>query len=735
MVLLAPLMIYGLAALAVPVILHLWKHKKVVPVPFSTLRFLKAVASRSRRSASLEDFLLLLLRLLVVGAVAFAATRPTVPDNIANWFGADTPRTIAIVIDHSLSMSIKPGEQTRLDRAKEQAMTVVDQLSAGDEIMVLAAGRQCEAVVAQPTADHNLVRQAIQNILPTEDPTDLGPALQEVRQAFARSTLPGKEVYVFTDSQRTAWSFDQEALFNEAWKKLEARLVVVRPDDLTPGNALVAGVKIDVPYISPGNPVRGSAEVVNHGGSTYNDVLEVFIGDEKLATRPATIPPNTAQKIFFDFPAPLKLEGRWVQGRVQLSGDRLPLDDRACFAIPLTVPSRVLIVEMGKGPDKSRSGFFLKKALGVGEGSTFHALNPDTLADEPLNGYSAVILAAVPQIDDRSVVRLNQYLQAGGTVCIFPGQGFNEGSYNRIEWMPARAGKPVELPTGRQSVFVTEPNHPVFANSWDADTPFPALPQRMLLTWTLQPEARVLLTIGQTHPLILFREAGSGQVFIINASPDRTWGDFPLTTAFLPLVKQVARLSAARGGGSAIFRPGDPVPAPPTLPKDESLTLTLPDGSNQPVAANADILIDAAPAHGLYLVSSEKEGVLYTFAVYPNPLEGNPAAIEKPVSVEIPLLYELAGTEALQSWLEEQRGMTPFWPPLLMAALCLFFIETLWANISARRRAQGEEEHIATGRLNKRRRGQIFRAPGDHPGGKETGKQTAMAGESGEAHP
>lgn len=711
-------MLPAFAVLALPVLLHLWQRRRVVSTPFSTLRFLKAVAARSRRSARFQDLFLFLLRFLIVAAVVTAVCRPVIPRNIARWFGAKSQRTVALVVDRSLSMSISTGGGTRLDAAKAMAESVIDSLSPGDQVMVLAIGHTVDPLVAQPTADQSLARRAIQSIKPSEDPTRFEDAFREVRQALARAPVGTKEMFLFTDNQEAGWVFDRNAIFNEAWKTTEIHALVVCPDDLTPANASLGKLKSGVPYATAGGVVRGSVVVYNFGNTVFRDVLTISCGGKDMGKRTVEVAPNGSQQIDFDFIAPTTLSGRWVACGVRLSGDNLPADDRADFVLPIASGSHVLVVETGTGPDRTRSGFFLRKALEIGKDCELKSIAPEALTTEPLDGFSAVFLAGAARIDDRSIVRLGRYLEAGGTVFIFPGDATDAGEMNRIEWLPVKVGKVTDLPAGRQAVFAKVPDHPVFVNSWSAETPFPALPQRKLMDLKPVKDARVLLTIAD-QPFLITSTHGAGQVFVLNASPDRSWGDFPLTAAFLPLMKQVARLSGARGIGDTSFRVGDPVPAAGGLTTAGPLTLTLPDGSKRAIAKNAPQLLDSIPNLGVYLLDSESEGTVHAFTARPDPEEGKPSPASPAMLQDVPGLERVTGPAALQEWLGEQRGMTPLWPMLLLLAFILMVIETLFANAAAKQRSLGEAKHIATGRLNRRRSGQPFKAVELNPFEKE----------------
>jgi len=73
-----PLMLVGLLAAAVPVILHLLNRIRSPIVPFPTLRFLKITAQKTSRRRQIQNFFLLLLRMLVFALIAMAVARPLI---------------------------------------------------------------------------------------------------------------------------------------------------------------------------------------------------------------------------------------------------------------------------------------------------------------------------------------------------------------------------------------------------------------------------------------------------------------------------------------------------------------------------------------------------------------------------------------------------------------------------------------------------------------------------------
>ncbi|HEY3897362.1 MAG TPA: BatA and WFA domain-containing protein [Chthoniobacter sp.] len=707
MTFLTPGLIYGLSLLAVPILIHLWQRKKVVQMPFSTLRFLKIVAARTSRSSKIENLLLLLLRCLIVALVAMAAARPVVSTEASKLFGGNVPRSIALIIDHSMSMGYKSGEETRLQLAQHQAQAVIDDLKPGDEVAVFAVSDRARPVIPEPAVDHDAVRKAVESVQQTEARTDFSAALREARKAIGKSARGAKQIFLFTDAQESGWQFDKSTVFDDTWRQTNPRLIVVRPDELSPVNGAVSRVHFDTPFAAAGGVVRGTVTVQNQSAALLNDVLEIRAGTEKIAAKPIEIAPGSSVEVPVEFTTP-SLPGRWMLGTASISGDNLPADDRFYFTLPLYQPPRVLIVESSSGPEKARPAFFLRKALMAGAaGAPIKTIAPAELDESALEPFSAVFLADVPEISDRASVRLDRYLQAGGTVVVMPGDQTDLENLAKQEWMPAKPTQVKELPAGRLVARAIEPQHPLFTNSWDANTPFPALPQRKMLEFASGGSGRVLLTLGDGLPFIIYGDRGSGRVIIVNASPDRAWGDFPLTAAFLPLVQQIGRLSIARTGKEAAWHVGDQVPMLPSLPKD-GLTIKVPHGEVEPIAAGAPLLERAEQA-GFYEVSSAAEGLVHQFAVNVDPRESDLTPIADAALTRIIAHDNVAGTDALRLWLARSRGLVPLWPLLLALALAAFVGEGIYANYLAGKRAQGDEAQIKTGRLNRRRAGQPFR--------------------------
>jgi len=704
---LSPWMLTGLAAIAVPIIIHLLQRKRVVPIPFSTLRLLKLVQAKTSRRSHIENLLLLILRCLIFAFILLAAARPVISPKTAGWWGGNVPRTVVLVIDNSLSMNYSIGSQTRLETAKKQALAILDDLQPVDDVAIITANDRAQLLIGEPTVDHVVARQTVQGIQPTQSRTDFSVALREARKIMARTQKRVRRIYLLTDNQEGGWQFDPRTVFDDTWRQTGTQLTIVRPDALVPVNSAVTRVTFRSPLVAAGSVVRGSATVENFSSVDLHDLLEIKLGDQPVAQRPVDVAPGSTAEVSFEFALPT-VTGDTIRGTASIQSDHLKEDDRQYFWLSIYQAPRVLVVEgQQAGPDSLHAGFYLKKALAAGGDIQPKVVSTAELDELPLEGYSAVILADAV-VSDRAMVRLERLLQSGGTVAFFFGDNTSVDNLARITFLPAKPTGQRNLPTGRLTVRALDPRHPLFVNAWDASTPFPAVPQQRMFNVEVAKDAKVLLTLGDNLPFIIAGKLGPGKVLLVNASADRSWGDLPLSPAFLPLVKQIARWSAELDRQFANYVVGDSLPPAPNLPRDEVLTVTLPNDATQPVGTG-EFVVDRAEQSGFYAVSIANGSVVQQFAVNVDARESKLQPMDNDALTKIVPNETVTGLDDLRLWLERKRELAPLWPAFLLLALLLFGVEAVIANVMARNRSQAAETHIATGRLNKRRMSQPFR--------------------------
>ncbi len=102
---LAPLFFAGLAALAIPVVIHLIQRERKHVVVFPSLMFVRRIPYQSVRRRRIRNWALLLLRLTALALIVGAFARPFLRRTDAAGAASSGAREVVILLDQSYSLA------------------------------------------------------------------------------------------------------------------------------------------------------------------------------------------------------------------------------------------------------------------------------------------------------------------------------------------------------------------------------------------------------------------------------------------------------------------------------------------------------------------------------------------------------------------------------------------------------------------------------------------------------
>ena len=71
-----PLMLIGLAAILVPIIIHLFNFRRYKTIYFSNVQMLEDIQKKTKRASQIQQLIVLLLRILGISCLVLAAAQP-----------------------------------------------------------------------------------------------------------------------------------------------------------------------------------------------------------------------------------------------------------------------------------------------------------------------------------------------------------------------------------------------------------------------------------------------------------------------------------------------------------------------------------------------------------------------------------------------------------------------------------------------------------------------------------
>jgi len=527
-----PLALFGLAAAAIPALLHLRQRRLPPVLDFPAVRYLADAERRTAKRLRLRHLLLLLLRTLLIASVVMAAARP----QVRGWGRAagHEPTAAVIVLDNSLSSGVVVDGRRVLDGLAAAAHAVTARAGSGDRLWLLLA----DGVVRRGTPAE--LDAAIDGARPEADHLDLSGAVRRAVAIASGATLPGKEVDVISDGQASALSGPPVRVGS-------VRVVALEPKSGAAANRGVGDLRIVdtrllVPVVgTPGG--KAGTLTVTFRGRVVSRVLAAA-GDTLAVALPA---------------APVG----WWTGAVDLEADELRGDDRRLFVQRVHPPARVAV---GKdaGPFVSAAIDVLRDAGRIATG------NDVTVAAFPAGRFAVVPATG----DPASVGAVNRALGLRGGHWRFgvpatPGRlAVRGGVLSGLEGVPV--GKRLDLTGGDPaSVLATVNGGPWLVRDGSAlligsalDTAWTTLPATpsfvpfidALVNVLAQGEAPVADTVGA--PAIRFRNSGRDTTGALVEGPDPRESDLTPASPSGYALALGAETFAASSFGDAPFTGG-----------------------------------------------------------------------------------------------------------------------------------------------------------------------------------
>ena len=232
----------GLAAAAVPIVIHLLNRRRYKTIPWAAMEFLRLALARNRRIMRLRDLLLLAIRTaaVVLFALALAGASCT---PVSRTLDTSRPVHAIVVLDNSLPMAWRTPLAGRLfEAAQERATEFVGTLPPGSRVTVVplvTAGGEAVGDAVEPA-------DAVERIAGVEVVDAFAAIADGVRLAAEAAARGPAEltdrVVLFSDQRAEAWRGLDEPAALAGIGTLTA--VSVLPEGTIRENAFVEDVTI-----------------------------------------------------------------------------------------------------------------------------------------------------------------------------------------------------------------------------------------------------------------------------------------------------------------------------------------------------------------------------------------------------------------------------------------------------------------------------------------------------------
>ena len=719
MTFLSPLFLGAAGAAVLPLVLHLMARRQTVRMRFSTVRFLKLAQKQSSTKIRMENFLLWLLRTLLMLLLAFAFAKPVARLSGHSSFGSllgSSRRDITIIWDGSYSMSYDINGRSVWDASKDAVISIIRGLNKGDRVTVFLAADTVVPLIGEPTSDLEFAVATVKAQEFRFTPSSLSDATLAALDTI-KNAANERELFIVTDGQSSAWNgFRTSAKSSSspaaapsptagqthilsAWSPdrvdKDLPVFVSLLGAKSPVNTAPIAVDVQPPLIMT-DTAPELLVTLGHTGPAQQTSLGLFVDDREVVRRSVDLGADGGYNVMFTIP-PMPAGVHAV--RVQTADDALMLDNN--YLLLLKVHENLPILVAGSEQDT----FFIGHALAPSDKAPVQAkrIDPSLLGSETLDNYPCIFLVNALPLPGPAIAALQDYVRKGGVVTIFPGDHAKPEDYNAFGFMPApvqRVVDNVDAPE-RQALVLLDPLDALFAGLKMPPGVSPsAAVQRRLAFDKLNPDAKALIGASSENPLLLGRTYGAGRVLLFSVSGDRQWSDLPLSPFFLPLIHQTVRLACGIRQDKLQARPSTSFILSDVISQvPDGATLIGPDHRSLPIrkvrksgpGGDFALIVDDLTRPGYYFLSQNGPAA-------PEPLMAvnldRSESDMKPISPsDIPTVTGLKNVtvstspDELLRQVQEHRVGRPLSEVALWGVLLLSVLELYMANRACRKRA------------------------------------------------
>jgi|694.fasta_scaffold04341_9 hypothetical protein len=451
----------GVAAAALPIIVHLLNRRRFQVVEWGAMDFLLEAVARSRRIFELRDVLLMLLRLACLLLFGLALARPYWSRSAQAAADPNRPVHAVILVDNSLSTSYQRLGGSVLEECKKKAREVIADLPRGSMVTVIPVCGSAAGASAEAHSSIDAALETLNAIKPVDRAARAASTVDLAAEACRRNTkLANKRIVLIADQQVEGWSADSES---EQLKQLPAPVQVIEVAAGEVSNAWVADVQLRDGVADTESPSVVVATVGYQGAQPRDNVQATLkIDGQAVTSQTISLQPKQSKEV--QFPE-YRFAAQAEQGRagystveVSLPADELVGDDARSIVVPVVASLPVVFVDaIGDLEDPAQGvygdTFWLRRLLAPqleqqGQQQSLiqvRRLQLDQVTREALDDVRLVVIAGVQAPTAEVVGVLAEYVEQGGNLIVAGGGGFDPAVWNEVAWKEGRGILPAAL--------------------------------------------------------------------------------------------------------------------------------------------------------------------------------------------------------------------------------------------------------------------------------------------------
>lgn len=524
-----PLFLIAISAVLIPIIIHLFNFRRYKTVYFSNVKMLEEVLLKTKKESRLQQYIVLALRILAIAALAIAFAQPFIPKNKLNTHNGNV---VTVFVDNSFSMDANSKDGTLLYDAVEAAKNVVNAFSYSDDYILVTQDFSAKE-------SHILNKDEILSLLDDIQPSPASRTMEEI-VAFAQNTASYSHKsshlnYFISDFQRNG--FDASALISDSTSRNFLIPIEVRHTD----NVAIDSCWFLAPVFNVGQSVTLTVRIHNYGTTDISKLpVKLYINDEQKALAAVDIKAES----FADYQMNYSITEEGVQcGVVRIDDSPITFDDELFFAYNVASANNIIVVQ-------SSENRYLKAMYGLDSMFVYQEMSDKQINYSQFKQCNLLILDELKTISSGLSSELEKYVNAGGTVLVFPAEEMELSSVNQF-LSSVGAGQYSKLVKTTMKVGQINAESVYFSGALQSNSErvtMPTVTQYFPIATTSTATAlEEVMSLENGHPFLICYPHGQGRVLLSAVPLDDNFGDAHKNAIFFVPLHNAAIMNVKQG--------------------------------------------------------------------------------------------------------------------------------------------------------------------------------------------
>lgn len=517
-----PNMLFGLFALAIPILIHLFNFRRHKVVYFSNTATLKTIEQENAKTKKLKYIIVLIMRMLFIAGLVFAFAYPFKKDQ--KLMTDNAGNLIAIYIDNSMSMQSQSSEMTLLEDARTSARALVKNISPSQRFVLLTNSRDVEN---EYPMNQDEMLMSIDGMKTEAAPLAFNELYENLLMIMHRNGFKSSSLFLYSDFQENMLNLDGVVADSTI------QIVAFPLQSDFQQNIYIDTVWLSSPVMQVGLANEINVRIINEGEKVIKGLLINFeIENHAVAFTTVDVAANgkaeakmefvlnesgdkTAAVSINDFPITFDDTYNFILGAkhvikiVELEGNRPIVETHRSVSKTLNNASQILF---------SNDSLF-----------DYKSVSPNRIDQQYINDCQMVIVNDKSSLNETMWQSILDFANDGGSVVVFP----SENDVYEDDTLS------INLLASQHDFFSD-----VFVNIPD-NADYPKVYKHCAAKNEFS-NSLTLMGLQNGDSFLTLSKIGNGNVFSFSSRLENQWNSFTENSLFVPVMMKIAML----GGGT-----------------------------------------------------------------------------------------------------------------------------------------------------------------------------------------